>query len=115
MTFDALPDPWWPYLFIFLAGVVPTEAWRWIGVLASGRLNEDAPTFALVRAIATALVAAVISRLILFPDGALAEVPLWARLGSAIIGFAAMEWTGRRIWVGILTGEVLLLAAIALF
>ena len=114
MTFDALPDPWWPYVFILAAAVVPTEIWRSIGVLAAGRLDEAAPTFALVRAVATALVAAVIAKMIVLPDGALAEVPIAARVGAAAIGFAAMEWSGRRLWVGILVGELSLLAALLL-
>ena len=114
MTFDALPQPWWPYLFILLAGILPTEVWRWLGVAASGRLREDAPAFLYVRAVATALVAAVIARLIVSPDGALASAPLALRIGAAAVGFAAMELTGRRGWVGILIGELALLAGLLL-
>ena len=112
LTFDALPDAWWPYLFILLAAIAPTEIWRSIGVLAAGRLDEAAPAFALVRAIATALVAAVIAKLIVSPDGARGEVPVAARLLAAAIGFASMELAGGRMWVGIVLGELALLAAI---
>ena len=112
MTFDALPDPWWPYLFILLAGIVPTEIWRSLGVLAAGRLDEGTPAFAWVRAVATALVAAVIAQLVVFPTGVLASAPLSLRVGAAAMGFAAMEATGRRGWVGILAGEAALLAGL---
>lgn len=105
MTFDALPDPWWPYAFILLAGIVPTEAWRSLGVLAAGRLDEGTPAFTWVRAVATALVAAVIAQLVVFPTGVLAGAPLWLRVGAAAVGFAAMEAAGRRGWVGIVAGE----------
>ena len=114
MTFDAFPDPWWPYAFILLAAIVPTEMWRTIGVIAARRLDEDAPAFALVRAIATALVAAVIAKLVLTPDGALGEVPITVRIAAAALGFAAIELGGRRLWVGIAVGEAALLAALAL-
>ena len=114
MTFDTFAEPWWPYLFILLAGILPTEVWRWIGVVASGRLREDSPRFALVRAIATALVAAVIARMVISPTGSLAEAPLVLRLTAVALGFAALELSGRRIWVGILVGEAALLGGIAL-
>ena len=109
MTFDALPDPWWPYAFILLAGIVPTEVWRSIGVAAAGRLDEGTAAFDYVRAVATALVAGVIAQLIVFPTGVLATAPLWLRLLAAGGGFAAMEATGRRGWVGIAWGEAILL------
>ena len=112
LPFDALPAPWWPYLFILLAGVLPTEIWRSLGVLAAGRLNEGTPAFAFVRAVATALVAAVIAQLVVFPTGVLASAPLWLRLGAAAVGFAAMEAAGRRGWVGILAGETALIGGL---
>ena len=114
MTFDALPDPWWPYVFILLAGIVPTEIWRTIGVAAAGRLHDGTSTFAYVRAVATALVAGVIAQLIVFPTGVLASAPLWLRVLAAGGGFAAMEATGRRGWVGIAWGEAILLLGLAL-
>ena len=112
MTFDALPDPWWPYLFILLAGIVPTDTWRMIGVAAAGRIDDGSPAFAYVRAVATALVAGVIAQLIVFPTGVLATAPLWLRLLAAGGGFAAMEAAGRRGWVGILWGEAVLLGGL---
>ena len=113
VSFDALPDPWWPYAFILLAGIVPTEMWRAIGVATAGRLDEGTAAFAYVRAVATALVAGVIAQLIVLPTGVLATVPLWLRLLAAGGGFAAMEAAGRRGWVGIAWGEAILLLALA--
>ena len=112
MTFDALPNPWWPYLFILLAGIIPTEMWRTIGVAAAGRLDDGTPAFAYVRAVATALVAGIIAQLIVFPTGVLATAPLWLRLLAAGGGFAAMEGAGRRGWAGILWGEAILLGGL---
>ena len=69
LSYDSIAADWWPYLFILLAGWLPTDVWRWLGVLSAGRFDETSPAIALARTIATSLVAAVIGRLILFPTG----------------------------------------------
>jgi hypothetical protein len=101
--------PWWPYLFILVAGGLATDVWRWIGVLAGGRLREDSELLVWVRAVATALVAGVISRLILFPAGALAEAPLVLRVAAAALGWLAFWAAKKRILVGVLTAEAVLI------
>ena len=60
MTFAALDAWWWPYLFILIAGFAATDFWRFLGVYLGGRISEDSDLLVLVRAVATALVAAVI-------------------------------------------------------
>lgn len=112
MSYDAIDAWWWPYAFILLAAVVPTQMWKWLGVLAAGRLTEDMAVFHYVRAVATALVAAVIAQLIVFPTGVLAEAPLWLRIAAGASGFVAMETLGRRGWVGIVAGEAVLLGGL---
>lgn len=100
---------WWPFVMILVAGWLATDVWRWLGVLAGGRLREDSEVFVWVRCVATALVAGVISKLILFPQGALAETPLALRLLAAACGFTAFLTFKQRVIVGVLTGEVVLL------
>lgn len=100
-----------PYLAILVAAALPTQIWRWIGVLVSGRLSEDSELFAWVRAVATALVAAVIAKLVLFPSGALLAVPAAARVAAAAAGFAVYLAAGRRLALGVLAGELALAAA----
>ena len=114
MTYDAIDAWWWPYLFIFAAAVVPTQMWKWLGVIAAGQLTEDMAIFHYVRAVATALVAAVIAQLIVLPTGVLAEAPLWLRIGAGAAGFVAMEAVGRRGWVGIVAGEAVLMGGLLL-
>ncbi|MEM9732632.1 MAG: AzlD domain-containing protein [Pseudomonadota bacterium] len=98
-----------PYLYIILAGVIPTAIWRWAGVLAVGGIDEDAEILVLVRCIATALVAAVIAQLVLFPTGALSEIPLVVRAGAALAGLAVYLVAGQRLWLSVLLGEAILL------
>ncbi|WP_349357307.1 AzlD domain-containing protein [Stappia sp.] len=105
-----LADPWWwPYVMIVVAGWLATDVWRWLGVLASGRLREDSEALIFVRAVATALVAGVIAKLILFPTGALETAPVALRLAAAASGFGAFLLAGQRVVVGVLVAEVVLI------
>lgn len=101
-------DEWWPYIVIAVAGWLATDIWRWLGVLAGNRLDEDSEALYWVRAVATALVMAVTAKLIVFPTGTLADAPLWLRLGSAGMGFGAFLIAGQRIGVAVVTSTVLL-------
>ena len=83
MTFQAIDAWWWPYLFILIAGWLATDMWRFLGVYFGGRISEDSDVLVLVRCVATALVAAVIGNLIVFPSGELANTPLLLRAGAA--------------------------------
>jgi hypothetical protein len=100
-----------PWLTILVAAALPTQVWRWLGVLLSGRLDESSELFAWVRAVATALVAAVIAKLVLFPTGALLAVPPIARVMAAGAGFAVYLVAGRRLALGVLAAELALAAA----
>lgn len=105
-----MTDPWWwTYVMILVAGWLATDIWRWIGVLAGGKLREDGELLIWVRSVATALVAGVIAKLIIFPSGALAETPEWLRILAACCGFGAFLIARQKVVVGVLTGEVVLI------
>lgn len=114
MTFTSIDAWWWPFLFILVAGWLATDSWRFLGVYFGGRISEDSDLLVLVRAVATALVAAVIGNLIIFPSGALAASPLGLRMGAAALGFAAYFFLGKRVLVGIVAAEAVLVAGILL-
>lgn len=114
MTFHSIDAWWWPYLFILFAGWFATDSWRFLGVYFGGRLQEDSPALVLVRSIATALVAAVIGNLVVFPSGALADVPLWVRIGAVAVGFMAYRQLRHNVLVGILAAEAALFAGMFL-
>ncbi|MBE7185552.1 MAG: AzlD domain-containing protein [Methylobacterium mesophilicum] len=114
MTFDAFGNPLWPYLFILIAGSFATDIWRFLGVAFGSRIDPDSEMLVMVRTLATALVAGVIGNQIVFPSGALADVPLLLRIGAAAAGFAAYLALGRRVLLGILVAEAVLLAGILL-
>jgi branched-subunit amino acid transport protein len=101
----------WPYLVVVLFGFLPTEVWRAIGVFAGRGLDENSEIFHWVRFVATALVTAVVAKLLLSPQGALALIPLWGRLGAVLVGLAVMFAARRSIALGLIAGELALLAA----
>ena len=109
LAFDSFDSPWWPYLFILIAGWLATDVWRWIGVVAGNRLRDDSEALIWVKAVATALVAGVIGKLILFPDGSLAEAPVLLRVAAASTGWVAFFLAKQRVYVGVLTAEAVLI------
>lgn len=109
MSFTAIDSWWWPFLYILVAGWLATDGWRFLGVFLGGRLSEESDVLVLVRAIATALVAAVISGLVVTPSGALATIPVAVRIGAAVAGFAVYLAARNHVLLGILAGEAVLI------
>ncbi|MFD1197065.1 AzlD domain-containing protein [Brucella gallinifaecis] len=109
MNWDSYSDWWWPFIFILLAGALPTYLFRVMGVIIGGRISEDSEALVFVRCVATALVAGVVAQLILYPNGELANSPMWLRVGAAAAGFAAYLIAGKRLLVGIMVTEILII------
>ncbi|MFG1349032.1 AzlD domain-containing protein [Xanthobacter autotrophicus ATCC 700552] len=101
-------------LIVLLVGFLPTEIWRALAALAGRRVEEGSPVFHWVKAVATALLAAVVARLLFAPAGALAAVPLLLRLGAVAGGVAGFLAFRRSVFVGVLVGEIILIAGIIL-
>ena len=112
MTFDSFDVWWWPFAFILIAGWIATDMWRWLGVLLGNKIEETAEILVYIRAVATALVAAVIAQLILFPSGALAESSAFLRVFAALIGFIAYILLGNRVWLGVAAALTVLIIGI---
>ena len=114
MSFSAFDSAPWRYFFLLVAGSAATDLWRFLGVYLGGRISPESEWLVGVRAMATALVAAVVGNLLVFPAGALAETAMSARLFAAGAGFIVYLLSGRRMIVGILAAEILLAAAMLL-
>lgn len=106
----ALPEGLWGYLFLLAVAVLVHEPWRWLGVALGRDMQIGSPLFQWVRAVAIALVAALIMRLTLFPAGALGAIPTGVRVGAFAIGVAAFFIAGRRMAPGVLAGALALVA-----
>jgi len=90
------------YLLVIVAGFLPTDFFRFAAVLFSQRIDEDGEALVFIRAVATALLAGVIARLVLTPTGDLAGVPLWIRLLAIVVGVAAYFLCRRMVLAGII-------------
>lgn len=104
-----------PYLFLILFGFLPSEVWRFVSAFVAQGISEDSEVFVWVRAVATCLLAGVVAKLILSPSGALALVPLYARVGAILAGGAAFLLFRRSVVAAVIFGEGLLIAAAMLF
>ena len=96
-----LDGPLWPYLALLLFAVLPTEVWRWLAVAFSRRIDANSPALEWVRAVATALLAGIVAKLIVAPPGALAAL-------SVTLGI--MLFDRRRVLLAVLAGEATLVA-----
>ena len=104
-----------PYLVLILAGFLPNEIWRVLGLVLARGLNEDSDIVVWSRAVATAILAAVVARLILFPSGTLDDIPLAVRIAAAACGFVAFICIKRSVFAAVLVGEAMLLLGGFLF
>src|SRR5215212_6429448 len=102
------------YVALVLVGFLPSEVWRWLGVVFARGLDEDSEIVVWVRAVATAILAGVIAKLTIFAPGVLATVPTPVRLGAVAAGFLAFVLIRRSVFAGVIVGELaLILGALA--
>jgi hypothetical protein len=104
-----------PYLMLVLVGFLPNEVWRVLGLVMARGLNEGSELVIWSRAVATAILAGVIAKLILFSTGELAGIPLQVRVGAAVCAFVAYAVMKRSVFAGVIAGEVALLVGGYLF
>jgi branched-subunit amino acid transport protein len=101
---------WHALLVLLLAGVIPNQIWRMLGLWFGGGIDEGSELLVWVRAVATAILAGVIAQIVVQPPGALASVPEWLRYGAVAAGLAAFLAWRRSIFAGVACGEIVLLA-----
>ncbi len=98
-----------PYLVLIAAGFLPNEVWRMLGIVVVHGLDERSELVIWVRAVATALLAGVVAKIVLFPPGGLADVQLPIRLSAIAVGFAAFLIARRSVFAGVVAGEAALI------
>jgi branched-subunit amino acid transport protein len=106
---SALQDGYGGYLLLILIGFLVHEPWRWLGLFLGRNLSTDSEIFHWVRAVATALVAGLVIRLILFPAGALVGVSLAMRLTAFAAAIIAFFLAKRSMGLGVAAGALCLM------
>jgi branched-subunit amino acid transport protein AzlD len=101
---------WNALLVLLIAGFLPNEVWRMVGLWLGGGVDEGSEILVWVRAVATAILAGVIAQILVQPPGALASVPGWLRYGAFVAGFAGFMVSRRSIFAGVVCGEIVMLA-----
>jgi hypothetical protein len=101
---------WHALAVLFVAGVIPNQIWRMLGLWFGGGIDEGSELLVWVRAVATAILAGVIAQIVVQPPGALASVPGFLRYGSVAAGFAVFLLARKSIFAGVIAGEIVLLA-----
>ncbi|MFO1108351.1 MAG: AzlD domain-containing protein [Bradyrhizobium sp.] len=101
---------WQPLFILVVAGFLPNEVWRMVGLWFGGGVDEGSEVLVWVRAVATAILAGVIAQILLQPPGALASVPDALRYGAVVVGFAVFLLAKRSIFAGVVCGEIVMIA-----
>ena len=96
-------------LFLVFLGFLATEPWRWLGVFLSKDFDEDHEAIKLVRAISTALIAALVVRLIFSPPGVLAQTELSSRIIALITATFVYMLTKQHVLLSLCAGVILFL------
>src|SRR5436853_7145632 len=104
------PGDWHSLLVLVIAGFLPNEVWRMLGLWLGGGVDEGSELLVWVRAVATAILAGVIAQILVQPPGALASVADWLRYGAVAAGFAAVIVTRVSVFAGVVCGELVMLA-----
>jgi branched-subunit amino acid transport protein len=100
---------WHALVILVLAGVIPNQIWRMLGLWFGGGIDEGSELLIWVRAVATAILAGVIAEIVVQPPGALASVPALLRYASVAAGFVAFMGLRKSILAGVVCGEIVLL------
>lgn len=88
------------WLTIFLAALA-TFSWRISGLILSDFIRPESLVMKWINAVAYAMVAAVLMRILVYPTGLLATTPLDYRLACLAIGLGLM-FVARKLWLAIL-------------
>ena len=107
---SAFIGDWHALVVLLVAGVIPNQIWRMLGLWLGGGLDEGSELLSWVRAVATAILAGVIAQIVVQPPGALASVPGFLRYGAVAAGFVAFVLVRRSIFAGVACGEIVMLA-----
>jgi branched-subunit amino acid transport protein len=95
------------YTLLAVACGLGTYLWRGLGVALSARIRPESELFAWIGCVAYAMLAGLISRVILMPSGALEHTALWQRLAAT--GFALLAYllfTRKNLFAGVVASAV---------
>jgi branched-subunit amino acid transport protein len=94
-------------LLLVVACAAGTYLWRALGVTLAGRLDPTGELFSWMSCVALAMIAGLVSRMLVEPVGVLAATSLAERLAATACGLVVyFGLTRRNLLAGVLTGCV---------
>ena len=100
-----------PLAAMLVLAAAPNVVFRVMGVFLSRGLNEGSEALAFVRAMASALLAGVVGKLLAAPPGALAQLSFPTRIGVFALAVGAFFLFRRSLAAAFIVGEAALIAA----
>ena len=97
-------------LFLVAGAGLGTYLCRALGVLLSGRIDADSELFRWVACVAYAMIAGLVSRILIMPTGILAETAFAGRFAACLLALAAYKWSRHNLLVAVATGSLVLVA-----
>src|SRR6201996_8638929 len=101
---------WHALVMLLLAGVIPNQIWRMLGLWLGSGLDEGSDLLMWVKCVATAILAGVIAQILVEPPGALASIPASLRYGALAAGTVVFLLARRSIFAGVVCGEIVMIA-----
>jgi len=96
---------------VVLAAAAATYTWRGLGVLLSGRMQVDSELFNWVACVAYAMIAGLITRIIVLPTGLLGTSLLGDRVLAIALALVAFHATRKNLFAAVITGATAIIAA----
>ena len=94
---------------LVLLAFLGTGFWRWLGIAIGDRIPQESLLSLWVNAVAYAMVSGVMTLIVVFPSGLVAETELSARLAALVVALSVMLWRGNMI-IAVTSGLVAFLA-----
>jgi len=91
---------WW----LVIGSILASYLWRFLGTLFSRTINPEGYVFQWITCVSYAMLAGLISRMILLPVGALEQASLGIRLFSIVVGLAVFFLAKKQVLIGVGAG-----------
>jgi Branched-chain amino acid transport protein (AzlD) len=100
---------WHLFVLATVLAFLASDFWRWSSVLLSLNFREDDEIVVFARMVATAVLAGVVARILLFPPAELAAIPVWVRITAMAVGMSVFALRGKSVFAAIVSGQATLI------
>ena len=99
---------------VVAVAIAATFAWRVLGVALTRRIDPEGPVFRWFSLASYAVLAGLLTRLLVLPTGDLASVDLAIRLGAAGVAAAVFLLARRSLLAGVVAGTACFVLGVTL-